>query len=111
MAPWLQRHGHDVTGLDTDFYFDGNPQPPLESHRRISKDIRETTLADFQGFVAVVHLAALSNAPLGDLKPELTFDINFRASVTWPNLPRKRACSASYLLRRAVFTARRATRF
>ncbi len=81
MAPWLQRQGHDVTGMDTDFYFDGNLHPPSESHRRVSKDIRDATLADLQGFDAVVHLAALSNDPLGDLKPELTFDINYRASV------------------------------
>jgi nucleoside-diphosphate-sugar epimerase len=80
VAPFLAGQGHDVTGLDTFFYRDCDlrPGPQVESIRR---DVRDLAEADLQGYEAVVHLAALSNDPLGDLDPELTFEINERASV------------------------------
>ena len=81
MGPLIAAAGHEVTGLDTDFYeactFVG-PLPSIPSRRR---DIRDVTPDDLRGFDAVVHLAALSNDPLGDLNPELTYDINHRGSV------------------------------
>jgi nucleoside-diphosphate-sugar epimerase len=45
------------------------------------KDLRDLTLADLEGFEAVLHLAALSNDPIGNLNPQLTYDINHLASV------------------------------
>jgi len=81
MGPMLSAAGHDVVGLDTDFYaactFVGSvPEIPT-----IRRDLREATPADLEGFDAVVHLAALSNDPLGDLNPEVTHAINHRGSV------------------------------
>ncbi len=81
MAPILLSAGHDVVGLDADFYeactFAGRlPEVPT---RRM--DLRDVTRADLEGFDAVVHLAALSNDPLGDLDPDLTYDINHVGSV------------------------------
>lgn len=80
-APMLQAAGHSVTGLDTDLFedcdFGAKPAPIPE----ITKDLRDLTRADVEGFEAVVHLAALSNDPLGNLDRELTYDINYRASV------------------------------
>ena len=80
-GPLLQAAGHDVVGLDTDLFAGcdfGNPNPNLPELR---KDLRDLSESDFKGFDAVVHLGALSNDPLGNLDPKLTYDINHRASV------------------------------
>ena len=82
LAPLLLERGHDVVGLDTGFYRDGwlynrNGTFPMQ----ISKDIRHITDEDLHGFDAVVHLAELSNDPLGQLNPDITFEINHRGSV------------------------------
>src|SRR5437763_1879208 len=80
-APVLQAAGHDVVGLDSDLFegcdFGQTPAPIGE----IRKDLRDLVEADVNGFNAVVHLAALSNDPLGNLDPQLTYDINHLASV------------------------------
>jgi nucleoside-diphosphate-sugar epimerase len=80
VAPLLAAHGHEVTGVDTFFYrgCDLCPGPQVES---VQRDVRDLDEADLAGYEAVVHLAALSNDPLGDLDPELTFEINERASI------------------------------
>lgn len=83
MVEHLLGAGFDVTGLDNGFYAGYTLVPrSVEATRivQITKDIRDVTAADMKGFDAVVHLAALSNDPLGDLKPDLTYEINFRAS-------------------------------
>lgn len=81
LVPLLLSAGHTAVGLDADFYaagdFDGAPHPIPE----LRKDLRDVTQADVQGFDAVMHLAALSNDPLGNLNPDLTYAINHRASV------------------------------
>ena len=81
MAPFLQQAGHEVVGLDTDLYRRSTFGQWRESIRTIVKDVRDVVPSDVGGFDAVVHLAALSNDPLGDLDPELTSDINHIASV------------------------------
>ena len=81
LVPMLRAEGHEVVGLDSDLYrsctFTAGEIPIPE----IRKDVRDVELADLRGVDAVAHLAALSNDPLGNLDPELTFDINWRASV------------------------------
>jgi nucleoside-diphosphate-sugar epimerase len=73
--------GHEVVGLDTDLFAGCDfGKPPVEISR-IRKDIRNLTIADLRGIDAVVHLAALSNDPLSNLDPSLTYDINHKASV------------------------------
>lgn len=70
LVPLLRRDGHDVTGLDSDLFRDctfGGGIVPVPS---IHKDIRDVELADLHGFDAILHLAGLSNDPLGDLNPE-----------------------------------------
>jgi nucleoside-diphosphate-sugar epimerase len=77
----LLSEGHEVVGLDSDLYEQctfGGPVPEVPS---IRKDIRDVQAADLKGFEAVVHLAGLSNDPLGDLDPALTYEINHAASV------------------------------
>ena len=81
MVPFLLKAGHEVVGLDSDLYRRstfGKWQDPI---RTIGKDLRDVAVADLRGFDAVIHLAALSNDPLGDLNPSLTYDINHLASV------------------------------
>jgi nucleoside-diphosphate-sugar epimerase len=82
LAAVLGQRGHEVTGLDTGFYLDGllykGGRLPM---RRIQKDIRQITPDDLRGYDAVVHLAELSNDPLGQHNPELTFEINHLGSV------------------------------
>ncbi len=85
LAPFLQARGHEVIGLDTGYYRDGwlfterggMPKFPAT----INKDIRDVQPEDLAGFDAVVHLAELSNDPLGENTPELTYQINHLASV------------------------------
>jgi len=81
MAPFLLDAGHEVVGIDTDLYRRSTFGPWRESIRTLCKDVREIQVADLRGFDAVIHLAALSNDPLGDLNPELTYEINHLASV------------------------------
>jgi nucleoside-diphosphate-sugar epimerase len=73
--------GHEVVGLDTDLFAGCDFGEPAPAIPEIRKDIRDLTKADLAGFDAVVHFAALSNDPLSDLDPSLTYDINHIASV------------------------------
>ncbi|HUG86474.1 MAG TPA: SDR family oxidoreductase [Euzebya sp.] len=81
MAPFLSAAGHDVTGLDTGYFADCVMGPPPEAIPELRMDLRDVSPADLEGFDAVIHLAALSNDPVGDLEPEQTYDINHRASI------------------------------
>lgn len=82
LTPMLLAAGHEVTGLDSGLFrrctFGDEPDYGIPV---ITKDIRDVEATDLEGFDAVIHLAGLSNDPLGDLNPELTYAINHRASV------------------------------
>jgi nucleoside-diphosphate-sugar epimerase len=80
LVPLLQKAGHEVVGLDTDL-FEGCGLGAGMNVPSIHKDTRDVVESDFYGFDAVMHLAALSNDPLGNLDAELTYEINHRASV------------------------------
>jgi nucleoside-diphosphate-sugar epimerase len=95
MAPMLVKAGHSVTGLDSDLYSRCTFQaagevPDLPT---IRKDVRDVTSADLSGFDAILHLAALSNDPLGNLKPGITDEINHRASVRIAELAKQAGVS------------------
>lgn len=81
MAPFLARAGHDVVGLDTGFYVRQSHGDEPESFPTLRRDIRDLEADDLAGVDAVVHLAALSNDPLGDLDEAHTYDINQHASL------------------------------
>ena len=109
---WSQcflRAGHEVVGLDTHLYrsctFGAEPVVVPE----IVKDLRDVEASDLKGFDAVVHLAALSNDPLGNLDPQLTFDINHLGRCGWRAKPKKRAFPASCSRHPAALTARPGT--
>jgi nucleoside-diphosphate-sugar epimerase len=83
MVPILLQADHEVTGCDSGLYegctFEAGGA--IAQVPGLRTDVRDLTLSDLRGFDAVIHLAALSNDPLSDINPELTYDINHRASV------------------------------
>lgn len=97
LAPLLAREGFDVAGLDTGFYRDGwlyttpaeRPVTPVDWCR----DLRTMTAADLRGFDAVVHLAEMSNDPLGEANPDVTYEINHKGSVALAQAAREAGVS------------------
>ena len=80
LTPMLLREGYDVIGMDSDLYRASTFCDGIVEVPNILKDIREAVVEDFDGVDAVIHLAGLSNDPLGSIDPELTVDINYRGS-------------------------------
>jgi nucleoside-diphosphate-sugar epimerase len=99
-APVLAGSGHEVVGLDTLFYRDCDlgsaPSPTTET---LLADVRDVRPQQLEGFDAVVHLAALSNDPIGDFSPELTREINYEATVALAGAAREAG------VRRFVFSS------
>lgn len=81
LVPLLRRAGHTVTGLDSGLFAGCDFSAPELGIREIEIDLRDVEIEHLRGFEAVIHLAGLSNDPLGDLDPECTYAINHRASV------------------------------
>jgi len=81
LTSMLLKEGYDVVGMDSDLYRASNFGEGLVDVVNIRKDIRDARLGDFEGIDAVLHLAALSNDPLGSIDRELTLDINHRGAV------------------------------
>jgi nucleoside-diphosphate-sugar epimerase len=81
LTPILRDAGHDVAGLDTFLYRDCDFGSAEEFMPAFGADIRDVRAADLEGFDAVVHLAALSNDPIGDLNADWTYDVNLDGSV------------------------------
>jgi nucleoside-diphosphate-sugar epimerase len=88
MAPHFVRAGYDVTGVDAGFFDACTLVPDELSIPSIKKDIRDLEPSDLRGYDAVVHLAALSNDPIGNLNDSWTEDINFRASARLAEMAR-----------------------
>ncbi len=89
LVPLLQAAGHEVVGLDNGLFRDcafGRNGDSIDSLRM---DIRDVRLEDLEGYDAVVHLAAISNDPMGDLNPACTYEINHRASVRTASLAKQ----------------------
>jgi nucleoside-diphosphate-sugar epimerase len=83
LVPRLKDAGHDVIGLDTGYFATGTLGPVPDPIPSLRTDLRDVTTADIAEAApdAVVHLAALCNDPLGDLDPDLTYDVNHRSTV------------------------------
>lgn len=77
----LTLKGHTVFGIDSGFYRECNLVPIDNEVPTILKDIRDLEFSDFENIDAVIHLAALSNDPIGELDESLTYDINYKAAV------------------------------
>ena len=89
LMPLLIANGHEVKGIDSDLYEDCTYGPAFPDFPLDRKDIRDVEPSDLEGYDAVIHLAALSNDPLSDLNPNLTFEINHTASVRLATLSRE----------------------
>jgi len=99
LSPMLLKNNHEVVGIDSDLFCrctfgEWESRIPL-----IRKDIRDIAIRDLEGFDAVLHLAGLSNDPLGDFKPATTYEINHQASVRLATL------SKSAGIRRFIFSS------
>lgn len=77
----LKEAGHSVVGCDVGLFEGCGWEPVVPADRDLSKDVRAIEPADLDGCDAVMHLAAISNDPMGDLNAQLTLDINRDASV------------------------------
>jgi nucleoside-diphosphate-sugar epimerase len=89
MGPWLKSQGYDVVGLDTDYFYPCTLVPDLAEVRTIRKDLREVTAKDLAGFDAVIHLAALSNDPIGNLNEGWTREINGDGTIRLAKLAKQ----------------------
>ena len=91
LTPMLVRAGHEVVGLDSDLYARCNYPAggTVYNVTTIQKDVRDAVVDDLAGFDGVLHLAALSNDPLGNLEPGLTDEINHHASVRMATLAKE----------------------
>ena len=88
-GPILRLAGHEVSGIDSDLFAGCDFGDEVPMFPEVRKDLRDLTRADLEGFDAVVHLAALSNDPLGNLDSQLTYDINHLASVKLAKLAKE----------------------
>jgi nucleoside-diphosphate-sugar epimerase len=89
MSTILMDAGHTVIGYDSSYYEDCILGKYQDNFSELRKDIRDLTVADLKGIEAVIHLAALSNDPVGNLNPELTYQINLEASIKLARLARE----------------------
>jgi nucleoside-diphosphate-sugar epimerase len=99
LVPLLLSAGHEVVGLDSYLFERCNFCDGIQPVSSIRKDIRDIVLGDLEGVDAILHLAGLSNDPLGDLNPELTQEINYYASVRLAELAKKAG------IRRFIFSS------
>lgn len=81
LVPLLEASGHEVVGLDSHLYGDCTFGTPPEKVAAIRGDVRDATVEQLRGFDAVLHLAAISNDPVGDLNPDTTLDLNYRGTA------------------------------
>lgn len=86
LTPLLIERGHDVHGLDSDIYRNCTFFGPMPEVPHLEKDVRDVTQEDVAGYDAIIHLAGLSNDPLGDYKPSLTHSINCQGSIKMAEL-------------------------
>lgn len=89
LVPLLCGAGHELTGLDSDLFERCTFGDEFQAIPSLKKDVRDVERKDLEGFDAVLHLAGLSNDPLGDLDPELTYEINHLASVRLAELAKE----------------------
>lgn len=89
LVPLLLAEGHEVVGADSDLYGDCSFGDAAAGYTWLKVDLRDLRASDLRDCDAVIHLAALSNDPLGDLDPALTYEINHLASVRLARLARQ----------------------
>lgn len=93
LVPLLKAAGHEVTGCDVDLFHGCEWEKITPPDKEIIKDIRSLTVKDLEGHDCVMHLAALSNDPMGDIDPDLTYKINRDGSIKLAELSKKAGVS------------------
>jgi nucleoside-diphosphate-sugar epimerase len=88
LTTMLQDKGYEVVGFDTGYFEDCLLYSVEATYQRIRRDIRDTHIDNFKGIDAIIHLAGLSNDPLGEIAPGLTEEINFAATLRLAELAR-----------------------
>ena len=90
LVPLLVKNGYEIIGIDTNYF---GKECEFYSYtngiKEIKRDMRNITEKDIGGAYAICHLAALSNDPIGDINPELTYDINYKASLELAKVAKK----------------------
>jgi nucleoside-diphosphate-sugar epimerase len=89
LVPLLRRAGHEVVGLDSGLFEGCDLGPAPEPIPALACDLRDARADELEGLDAIVHLAGISNDPLGDLRPSCTFDVNHHATVRLARLARR----------------------
>lgn len=89
LVPILLEKGYEVIGFDAGFFSENLLKPTSENYRKIKKDIRDINKEDVVGLDAVIHLAGLSNDPLGEFSPKLTEDINYGGTMKLASLAKE----------------------
>jgi nucleoside-diphosphate-sugar epimerase len=93
MVPMLQMTGHEIVGIDSDLFEQSTFGGGVPNIPSLKKDIRDIQASDLEGSEALLHLAALSNDPLGDLNPKVTYEINHLATVRLARLAKQAGIS------------------
>ena len=93
LVPMLLDAGHDVVGLDSDLFRGCTFREGIRQVPELRLDLRDVERKHLEGFATVIHLAALSNDPLGDLNPQITYEINHFASVRLAELAKRAGVS------------------
>ena len=86
LIPMLSEKGYEAVGFDSGYFSDNLLEKFDEDYQKITKDIRDITMEDLDGVDGIIHLAGLSNDPLGEFSPKLTEDINYNGTM---NLAKK----------------------
>lgn len=104
LVPILQKAAHEVIGYDIGYYKDCLLYDDNNQIKQISKDIRDIAAEDLKGIDAVIHLAALSNDPLGELSPGLTEEINLMGTLKTAELAKTPVSTDLFILLLKVCT-------
>ena len=93
--PLLVEKGYAVTGCDINLYEGTAWEEVMQPHEELIQDIRDLSVDELRGHDTVMHLAALSNDPMGDVDPQLTYQINLEGSVRLAELAKEAGHSST----------------
>jgi nucleoside-diphosphate-sugar epimerase len=93
LVSMLKEKGHEVIGYDSGYFLDNLLEYYDEDYFKITKDIRDVAKEDLNGAEAIIHLAGLSNDPLGEFSPSLTEEINYKGTMRLAELAQKAGIS------------------